>query len=131
MLATADKVEVLKRHVAASALEDYLDLSWLASDVEAALEIRDSDELRETTVRIARELMEDDLLAPGFPDEKGDFHAWPPGAALAAKGIDARWRLLGRAPHLGEIVWFAATDRAREYAEDYPLDYERLRSRPD
>lgn len=119
IVATADKIEELKRYLVFFTEEDYADLSTYAHDVEHALDTHDPDELREATVRVVFDLMSDGLISPGFPTRHGGFEPWSYDAERAARCIDRYWERLGRTPTLGEVVWFRTTPKGRELAVDY------------
>lgn len=129
-VATEDKIEALKRYLVFLTREDYTDLSTYAYDVEDALEEDSPGELRDLTVKVVRDLVEDGLVTPGIPTAGGGFEPWAYDADRTAEILRRRWDCLGRTPELGEIVWFRATDKAAEYVEDYSPEDDELGLEP-
>jgi hypothetical protein len=112
---SAGKVEELKRELILSAEEDYIDLSAIAYEVESTLKVRGKDAIRNETIRILAELLEDGYIRAGIPTAGGGFNEWDENLVEVVAHIDGEWRRLGRTPELGEIVWFEATDKGVSY----------------
>lgn len=114
----ADRIEELKRGLVADAAEDYLDLSFVAHDIKEAFEVSDDEEVLFYTMAVLYRLLEEGLLRAGTPTAAGGFDAWGLDSHSAVGRILAGWRYLGRAPTLGELVWFDATEKGEAYAAE-------------
>jgi hypothetical protein len=75
--------------------------------------------VRDTTLRVIRNLLEAELVRPGFPNRKGDFEPWPLNPEQALDEISREWDDLDREPRLGDIVWFDVTEKGEKYVADY------------
>lgn len=109
-------IEDLKRELVLSAEEDYTDLASYVCEVSETLGIRSKDRAREVTLRLVAELLEEGFIRPGIPTADGGFDAWDEHLVEIVARIDSLWRLRGRSPELGEIVWFEATEAGEAYA---------------
>jgi hypothetical protein len=118
---STDRLEELKIELILSAEEDYMDLSSYAHEVEDVLGLRGEDETREYTVRLVAELLEDGYIRAGIPTATGGFEEWDEDLVEVVAHIDGEWRRLERTPGLGEIVWFAATDKGASHVNDPSL----------
>ncbi len=112
---SAARVEELKRELILSAEEDYIDLSAIAYEVESTLKVRGKDAIRNATIRILAELLEDGYIRAGIPTAEGGFDVWDEELVEIVAHIDGEWRRLGRTPELGEITWFEATEKGVAY----------------
>lgn len=61
-------------------------------------------------------LLNSGMLQAGIPTADGGFEPWllPPEEVMAR--IEEEWKRLGRDPDLGEIVWFAMTEKGARQA---------------
>lgn len=66
-----------------------------------------------------RNLLEAELVRPGFPNRKGDFEPWPLNPEQALDETSREWDDLDREPRLGDIVWFDVTEKGEKYVADY------------
>lgn len=117
-VALAGRIEELKRGLVADAAEDYLDLSFVAHDIREASKASEDEEVLFYTVAVLDRLLDEGLIRAGTPTAVGGFDAWEADTRCAVERILAGWRYLGRAPELGELVWFDATDKGEAYAEE-------------
>ncbi|CAN5771209.1 hypothetical protein BH20ACT11_BH20ACT11_07590 [soil metagenome] len=117
-VAIAGKIEELGRGLVADAAEDYLDLSFVAHGIREAFEVSDNEEVLFYTVAVLYRLLDEELLRAGTPTPAGGFEVWEEGPRGTVERILSGWRFLGRAPELGELVWFDATEKGAAYAED-------------
>ena len=117
-VAIASRIEELKRGLVADATEDYLDISFVTYAIGEAFEVSDDEELLFYTAAVLYSLLGEELLRAGNPTAAGGFDAWEVDARGAVERILAGWRYLGRAPTLGELVWFDATEKGETYAAE-------------
>ncbi|HXA29905.1 MAG TPA: hypothetical protein VN193_14285 [Candidatus Angelobacter sp.] len=63
-------------------------------------------------MELVRELLEEGRVRAGFPDNSGlEFRPWSLSTDEVMALIVQGWSKLGKAPSIGEIVWFDLTDR--------------------
>ncbi len=117
-VAIAGKIEELGRGLVADAVEDYLDLSFVAHGIREAFEVSDDEEVLFYTAAVLHRLLDEGLIRAGTPTAAGGFDAWDEDTRGTVERILAGWRYLGRAPELGELVWFEATAKGEAYTED-------------
>lgn len=117
-VAIASRIEELKRGLVADAADDYLDISFVTYAIGEAFEVSADEELLFYTAAVLYSLLGEDLLRAGTPTTGGGFDTWEVEARGAVERILAGWRYLGRAPTLGELVWFDATEKGEAYAAE-------------
>jgi len=97
----------LQRSWCIEAEESDLGLWWLADDVRAKLPDGVSEEeVIERTVAAVRPLLEAGALTAVTLDEFGSYAEWPGTVCEILDRIQTEWRMLQRAPQIGDVVWF-------------------------
>jgi hypothetical protein len=86
--------------------ESDLGLWWLADDVRELLGAdATEEEVRATTLRALRPLMESGQLQAVNLLEGGKFEPWPGDVAQQLERIEKAWRATVE-PNIGDVVWF-------------------------
>jgi hypothetical protein len=103
--------DVRKRWVEAGAGSD-IGLWWLADDIRQLKTGASEDEVRLETLRALRPLLLQGALRAVSLLPGGAYRPWEGSVDAQLARIDAAWAELGRAPDIGDIVWFlGATGR--------------------
>lgn len=90
-----------------------LGLWWIADDLRLLRPEASEDELRHDTLRALRPLLSEGLLQAVDLLPGGTYLPWEGSVDEQLARIDSEWTRLGRAPDIGDIVWFIApTSRA-------------------
>lgn len=66
-------------------------------------------------------LLSSGLVQAGLPTLDGGFEPWPFDPEEALARIESEWQELGRDPDIGEIVWFAVTEKALRRDRQQPV----------
>ena len=105
----------VRRRLLREASEDEVGLWLVARWVQAASGSETA--LRKRTLDLVGAMLRDGLIQAGHPDpEQERFAAWPLTAREAVERMKKEWKALGRRPKLGEIAWFATTERGEQAA---------------
>lgn len=87
--------------------DDHVGLWEVVTAARLDLGMTSPEEVRAVTLRLVRALLSDKGVRAGFPTPDGrHFVPWPMTPTQVLGRIEEEWDRLGRAPHLGEIVWF-------------------------
>ncbi len=116
----AQLLDSIKLHLLTEGSEDFLGLWEVLWEVHETLCIKDVNVARAQTLDIIRGYLEEGLIVPGFPIDKGpDFAVWdlPPDETMNMIVHD--WDLLGREPVTGDILWFITTDRGKDWLRNF------------
>ncbi len=90
------------------AASDYVGLWELVNAVDSRLRPSGSDDRRELTLEVVRQLIARGLLAVDLASVGGGCVPWrdqQPDSVL--RRIRAEWEALGRDPDIGDIAWFS------------------------
>ncbi len=101
-------IDDIKSFLLQDAQEDYVGLWAVLWEVMHACPSLDSQSAKQATLMIIRESLEADGVVPGEFMNK-TFVPWNLTTGQALDRIERAWASLGRAPNIGEIVWFVAS----------------------
>ena len=102
--------EVRMRWVKTGAESD-IGLWWIADDVRQLNPGSSEDEIRHDTLRALRPLLSKGLLWAVDLLPGGAYRPWAGTVDEQLARIDSEWARLGRAPDIGDIVWFIGPER--------------------
>ena len=108
--------ETIKLNVVAESGEDFVGIWEVLRDVQELLGIHDGAAAKAETLSIVRDLLEADLIVPGFPIGLGPgFQPWrlPPDEAVS--WMKRAWDQLREEPFTGDICWFISTDKGKAW----------------
>ncbi len=91
--------------------DDYVGLWKLVWRFENSLRRSNTDLIRDLTLRLLEELLNEQLVKAGMPNRKGEFQAWRESPDEVIIRIKSEWDKLGRPPKIGDIVWFTTTKK--------------------
>ena len=83
-----------------------LGLWWLAADIRELEPGASENEVRLETLRALRPLLTSGALRAVHLLSGGAFEPWVGSVEEQITRMDAEWAALGRAPDLGDVVWF-------------------------
>ncbi len=107
--ATDIELEGLRGQWVAEGSESDLGLWWLADDVRELLGAEATEEdVRATTLRALRPLLESGKLKAVNLLEGGKFEPWPGDVDQQLDRIAEAWRAAVK-PNIGDVVWFIGT----------------------
>ena len=95
--------------------EEHVGLWFIVPHIEDYYRGDKPDALRQRTLEVLKTLLESGEIEAGHPAPNGkNFVGWstPPRESIAR--IEREWTALGRAPSIGDIVWFRATHAGME-----------------
>ena len=103
----------IKEDILIECAEDYVGLWALAWEFRNADSKRDALEIRQKTIQLIKELLNDNLIKVGNfnVNEERFFEVWELSPTEIIKRIENEWDALGREPSIGEIVWFTAMEK--------------------
>jgi hypothetical protein len=91
--------------------EDHVGLWEVVHAVKLDMSISDPVEVREVTLRLVRQLLQDRGMQVGQPAPDGrHFLAWGLSPNEAVHRIEQEWSALGREPSIGEVAWLTSPD---------------------
>jgi hypothetical protein len=106
------KLNKVHRQLLKLCSDDYVGLWFAMTPIEDTSKGADPMEVRSKTIRILYELLREGLIQAGFPTTDGrDFEPWSISVDEAIECINREWDALGREPSIGDIVWFATTEK--------------------
>lgn len=103
--------------------DDWIQAAEVAS---VAIEVggaESADKIRELSLRMIRQVVEQGLMELGDVDVAGEwaskegFRKWDLPIQEALNRVAAKWTALGRNPNLWEICWLRNTDKGNELGE--------------
>jgi len=100
------QVEDAQRGWVRDARRSDLGLWWLAADIRELRPGLSENEVRLETLRALRPLLASGALRAVHLLPGGAFELWDGSVEDQLARMDAEWASLGRAPDLGDIVWF-------------------------
>jgi hypothetical protein len=98
-------LESLKRDILTECEEDHVGLWSIIRDVEDYFPKKDVTAIREQTLEILRELLQQHEIKAGFPTETGKFLPLQISPEKVMERIEAEWPP-DRLPTIGEGLWF-------------------------
>ena len=108
-----------KEFVLVEALDDFIDLRLLAQHVGDLLRTSDVKTVRNRTLAVIRELLDEELIVVGtLGVMSGEIEPWTCLAEAATERIAREWESLGRAPSLYEIACFQDTPAGQVIGQD-------------
>ena len=94
--------------------EDSIGLWLFIGIVEDNLDVS-GEELKEVTLSIALELLEEELIQAGFPRERDGFFEQKIGDPKdLVDDIKKEWNELDREPTIFDIIWFYITEKGKK-----------------
>jgi hypothetical protein len=91
--------------------QDWAGLWVLISFIQDANPNMREDKIREMTLGILRDLLDEGLILAGAPAEHTKFNPWKSGTEETLRRIRDEWIKLGGCPALGDIVWLDITQK--------------------
>jgi hypothetical protein len=91
--------------------DDWAGLWVLISDVRQDFPKLSQDQVRETTLAILRDLLEEGLIQAGQPVGRGKFDPWKSVTDETIQRIRDEWIKLGRDPIIGDVTWLEITQK--------------------
>src|SRR5437773_990161 len=91
--------------------EDHVGLWRIINAARLDLGCETPTEIRATTLRLIRNLLEDQGMQVGHPTSDGrDFVPWNLPRDQALSRIEKEWSALGRDPNIGDVAWFTSAE---------------------
>jgi hypothetical protein len=70
-------------------------------------------------LRVLKPLLEEGLIQAGFPtSDSRSFEPWRMPVEMILERILLEWKILGREPTVGEVVWFTTTNKGNSLEEN-------------
>jgi hypothetical protein len=105
-------IRSIKLAVLANCFEDHVGLWEVVRTAQDHLPALADDQLMAVVLRSLKDLLETGLVEAGTPTADGrGFVAWEASPSETLTRIADEWKSLGRAPTIGEIVWFTTSPR--------------------
>jgi hypothetical protein len=105
-------IRSIKLAVLANCFEDHVGLWEVVRTAQDHLPGLTGDQLMAIVLRSLKDLLETELVEAGAPTPDGrGFVAWQSSPSETLTRIADAWSSLGRAPTIGEIVWFTTSPR--------------------
>lgn len=102
-----DEIRKLQRLWEVEGTDTDLGLWWVSGDIRDLMPPGSSEEaVRRQTLAALRPLLEAGTLRAVDLLPMGKFKVWEGSVEEQLARIDAEWSKLGRAPDIGDIVWF-------------------------
>ncbi|WNG44505.1 hypothetical protein F0U60_10575 [Archangium minus] len=98
------------RWVKAAADSD-IGLWWIADDIRQLIPSASEDEIRHEALCALQPLLNQGLLRAVELLPGGAYRLWEGSVGEHLVRIDSAWARLGRAPDIGDIVWFIGPER--------------------
>ncbi len=112
-------LEQIKREFLAECTDDYVGLWSLIRRIRFGLKQLDPQKVREITIALITELLEEGLIKAGIPKMTGALEEWRLSAERTVERIQDEWNKLGVEPNMGDIVWFTTTEAGDIKAKEY------------
>ncbi len=114
--------ETIKSNIVAEGAEDFVGFWEVLAQVRDLLGVSDPAAAKEETLGIVRDLLESDLIVPGFPIDLGpEFASWKMPVDEAISWMRREWDQLKEDPFTGDICWFIATDHGKDWLKAHRL----------
>jgi len=104
--------EAIKKEVLEECEEDHVGVWNVVRDVKQYMPKADETTVKETTISVLEELLQERKIAAGYPTKEGTFVVWEVPTTNVIDHIKAVWKCLGREPKMGEAVWFTTVAKA-------------------
>jgi len=117
------KQEKAKMKILAWSIEDSIDLFFFSSIVEEYYSLKDLALLKEATLQLIKEMLEQELIKAGDLSAENIFVVWKKSIDIILDEIKYKWNVLGRKLYPQELVWFEITKKGRkefEYLNSLP-----------
>jgi hypothetical protein len=90
---------------------DHVGLWEVVHAVKFDMDVTDPGKVRELTLRLVRQLLQEHGMKVGQPAPDGrSFLAWDLSPDEAIDRIEQEWSALGREPDIGELAWLTSPD---------------------
>lgn len=110
----------IERGILMEATEDYIQLWEISDDVNRYLNLNgDIGKIKKYTLFLIENWMTHGLLEPGIPHAEKGWKPWSIGTDDALKQIRHQWDQLNTFPNIGDIVWFALTEKGYEFVNTF------------
>jgi hypothetical protein len=113
---TDNSISQVKRSVLLESCEDYVGLGAIAWQFREIHKEQNPQEVYRKTMQVIKELLSEGLIQAGMFPVIGDFEIWNLQTTEILNRIKHEWEALAREPHVGEIVWFIATEKGENDA---------------
>ena len=117
------KYEKTKSFILAWSIEDTVSLFFIPSFVEQCYRYEDAKLIKNTSLAIIKNLLEEELVRAGDLLADNTFIPWKMSIDKIIDKIKQEWESLGRELEMYELVWFEITDKGRrefEYLNSLP-----------
>ncbi|NGX33811.1 MAG: hypothetical protein K1060chlam1_00152 [Candidatus Anoxychlamydiales bacterium] len=111
------RYEKTKLNILAWCIEDWTPLFSVFSFVEEFYHYEDLEVLKNTTLEIVKNLLEEGVIEAGFLQKDNTFKVWDKEIIEIIKEIKIKWDNLGRELYPHEIVWFDITEKGKKEFE--------------
>jgi hypothetical protein len=114
--------ESLRQQVRAAAAEDHLGLWWIVRIIGDQWPRVSEDSLRRFVLSLLGEELAAGTLIAGFPTKTGGFMRWTGRPEEIVHEVDRRWKVLGRRPNIGEVVWLTTPESNQKVSlQGFPI----------
>lgn len=76
----------------------------------------DDSAVRAASLEVVEDVLEEGLMRPGFATRGGGFEVLRKTHCETLERVEREWDELGRAPDVGEGIWFDLTEKGEERA---------------
>lgn len=97
-------------------LDDSIGIWEIAAVVRGELPRPDDRAVRAASLEIVEDVLEEELMRPGFPTREGAFEVLRKTHRETLDRVEREWDELRRDPDVGEGMWFDLTEKGEEYA---------------
>jgi hypothetical protein len=99
--------------------DDWLDACGVASVAMSIGHAHSAEEIRDLSLKIIREVVQQGLMEVGdLPEEGRRLKLWPMTPQECLDRVEREWEALGRNPSLSEICWLENTDKGDALGEE-------------
>ena len=99
--------------------DDFVELRLVAEHVADLLRTSDLERIRDRTLAVIRQLLNEHLIVVGTLDPvSGELLVWECSSDEAVERIDHEWRAIGRKPGLYEVACFRDTPSGQQVGAD-------------
>jgi hypothetical protein len=103
--------QLIRQHLLADCREDDVSLWEALQKARRAIPAATDDQIRQLSLDLIRELLEDGLIMAGVPKPDGQgFERWDLSVPETMDRIAREMDELGHPPNIGDVVWFTAPD---------------------
>ncbi len=113
------ELDDVERDFLIEGLDDWIGLWRFARSVRDERPDGTSDEVRERSMPMVRELVVGGYMRPGrLTEDRPGFSEWEEDAEAAVERIEREWRELGRDPNIPDVCWFSNTELGDRVARE-------------